>query len=89
MVDNITSTTRTTPLSKPKTIMVDNIDKGVVYVIVILSTITVKGLTEEWFMLLLYWLELLFKVRQRSGSCYCCYIVQNNNQNMNHSSIKP
>jgi hypothetical protein len=46
-------------------------------VVVILSTITVYGLTEEWFMLLLlYFLPLLFKVWQRSGSCCCCcYIV--------------
>jgi hypothetical protein len=45
-------------------------------VVVILSTITVYGLTEEWFMLfLLYFLPLLFKVWQRSGSCSCCYIV--------------
>ena len=50
-------------------------DRGVVHVVVILSTITVYGLTEEWFMLwLLYCLPLLFKVWQRSGSC-CCYIV--------------
>ena len=28
-------------------------DRGVVHVVVILSTITVKALTEEWFMLLL------------------------------------
>jgi hypothetical protein len=52
-------------------------DKGVVHVVVvILSTITVYGLTEEWFLLLLlYFLPLLFKVWQRSGSCCCCYIV--------------
>jgi hypothetical protein len=39
-------------------------DRGVVHVVVvILSTITVSGLTEEWFMLLLlYCLPLLFKV---------------------------
>jgi hypothetical protein len=39
-------------------------DRGVVHVVVaILSTITVKGLTEEWFMLwLIYCLPLLFKV---------------------------
>jgi hypothetical protein len=38
--------------------------RGVVHVVVvILSTITVYGLTEEWFMLLfLYCLPLLFKV---------------------------
>ena len=47
-----------------------------VHVFVILFTITVYGLTEEWFMLLLlYWLPLLFKLRQRSGSCCDCYIV--------------
>jgi hypothetical protein len=53
-------------------------DKGVVHVVVILTTITVLCLTEEWFMLLLlYWLALLFKVWQRSGSCFCCcYIGQ-------------
>ena len=51
-------------------------DKGVVYVVVLLSTITVIGLTEEWFVLLmLYCLPLLFKVWQRSGWCCCCYIV--------------
>jgi hypothetical protein len=44
--------------------------------LVIMSTITVFGLTEEWFMwLLLYCLPLLFKVWKRSGSCCCCYIV--------------
>jgi hypothetical protein len=39
-------------------------DRGVVHVVVvILSTIIVYGLTEEWFMLLLlYCLPLLFKV---------------------------
>jgi ABC-type polysaccharide/polyol phosphate export permease len=51
-------------------------DRGVVHVVVILSTITVLGLTEEWFMLLLlYWLALLFKVWQRSGSCFCCCYI--------------
>jgi hypothetical protein len=52
-------------------------DRGVVrVVVVILSTITVYSLTEEWFMLLLvYCLPLLFNVWQRSGSCCCCYIV--------------
>ena len=51
-------------------------DRGVVHVVdVILSTIAVYGLTEEWFiLLLLYCLPLLFTVWQRSGSC-CCYIV--------------
>ena len=50
-------------------------DKGVVHVVVILSTITIYGFTEEWFMLwLLYCQPLLFKIWQRSGSC-CCYIV--------------
>ena len=45
--------------------------------VVTLSTITVYGLTEEWFMLwLLYYLLFLFKVWQRSGWCCCgCYIV--------------
>jgi hypothetical protein len=52
------------------------IDRGVVHVIVILFTITVLGLTEEWFMLLVsYYLPLLFKVWQRSGWCSCFYIV--------------
>jgi hypothetical protein len=52
-------------------------DRVVVHVVVaILSTITVKGLTEEWFMLwLLYYISLLFKVWQRSYSYYCCYFV--------------
>ena len=51
-------------------------DRGVVHVLVILSTITVLGLTEKWFMLLLlYCLPLLFQVWQRSGSCCGCYIV--------------
>jgi hypothetical protein len=52
-------------------------DRGVVhFVLVILSTITAQGLTEEWFMLLLlYCLPLLFYVWQRSGSCCWCYIV--------------
>jgi sugar phosphate permease len=47
----------------------------VVHVDVILSTITVSGFTEEWFMLVLYYIPLFFKVLQRSGSCCCCYIV--------------
>jgi hypothetical protein len=52
-------------------------DREVVHVVVvILSTITVYGLTEEWFMLLLlYFLPVLFMVWQRSGSCCGCYIV--------------
>jgi hypothetical protein len=51
-------------------------DRGVVHVVVvILSSSTVWGLTEEWFMLLLYCLPLMFKVWQRSGSCCGCYIV--------------
>ena len=53
-------------------------DRGEVHFLVaILSTITVCGLTEEWYMLLLlYCLPLLFKVWQRGGSCCCgCYIV--------------
>jgi ABC-type polysaccharide/polyol phosphate export permease len=51
-------------------------DREVVHVVVVIfSTITVSGLTEEWSMLLLlYCLPLLFKVWQRSGSC-CCFIV--------------
>jgi hypothetical protein len=52
-------------------------DRGVIHVVVvvILSTITVWGLTEDWFMLFLYCISLLFKVWQRSCSCYCYYIV--------------
>ena len=46
-------------------------------VVVMLSTITVLGFTEEWFMLL--WLVKLFTITvwvwQRSGSCCCCYTV--------------
>jgi hypothetical protein len=38
-------------------------DRGVVHVVfVIMCTTTVQGLTEEWLMLLLYYLPLLFKV---------------------------
>jgi hypothetical protein len=44
-------------------------------VIVILSTIIDLGLREEWFMLFLYCLPLLFYIWKRSGSCCCCYIV--------------
>ena len=48
-------------------------DRGVVHAVkvVILLTIAIWGLTEEWFMLsrwLYYW-PLLFEVWQRSGSC--------------------
>ena len=45
--------------------------RGEVYVVVvILSTIAVCGLIEEWFILwLLYCLPLVFKVWQRNGSC--------------------
>ena len=52
-------------------------DKGVVHlVVVILTTIPVYGLTEEWFMFwLLYCIYLLFKVWQRNGSCCGCYNV--------------
>ena len=52
-------------------------DRGLVHVVVlILSSITILGLTEEWFMmLLLYCLPLLLKVERRSGSCCCCYII--------------
>ena len=52
-------------------------DKGVVHVVVvILSTIILLGLIEEWFMLwLLYCLPLLFNIWQRSVSCCFCYIV--------------
>jgi hypothetical protein len=49
-------------------------DRGVVHFVVILSTITVLGLTKEWFMML-YCLPLLYKVWQRSGLCCRCYIV--------------
>ena len=46
------------------------------FLLAILSTCTVLGLTEEWFIsLLLYCLPSLFKVWQRSGSCCSCYIV--------------
>ena len=38
------------------------IDRGVVDVVVILSTITAYGLTEEWFMLLLFCLSFVVKV---------------------------
>jgi hypothetical protein len=52
------------------------VDRGLVHVVVILNTITVLGLTEEWFMLLLlYCLPLPINVWQRRGSCCCCYIV--------------
>jgi hypothetical protein len=43
--------------------------------VVILSTNTVLGLTEEWFMLLLFCLPLLFKVWQRSGSWFFLYCL--------------
>jgi hypothetical protein len=51
--------------------------RGVVHVVVfILSTNTVLGLNEEWFMLwLLFCLPLLFNVWQRSDSCCFYYIV--------------
>jgi hypothetical protein len=52
-------------------------DRGVVHVVVTLSTITIYGFTEEWVMLFLLCLPLLFKVRQRSDSYCCCYIVYN------------
>ena len=45
-------------------------------VVVIMSTITVYGLTEEWFILwLLYCLPLLLSVSKRNGSRCGCYIV--------------
>jgi len=47
----------------------------VVHAVVTFSTITVLGFTEEWFMLLLCCLPLLFNVWQRSGWCCSCYIV--------------
>jgi hypothetical protein len=52
-------------------------NRGVVHIVVVLlSTITVLGKTEEWFiLLLLYCLQLLFKVWERSGSYCCCYNV--------------
>jgi hypothetical protein len=47
-----------------------------VHVVVILSTITVWGLRKKLFLLLLlYCITLLFKVWQRSGSSWSCYIV--------------
>ena len=51
-------------------------DRGVVHVVVfILSNITVQGLTgDEFMLLLLYCLPLLFKVWQRSGSCCCGWL---------------
>jgi hypothetical protein len=50
-------------------------DRGVVHVVVvILSTITVLDLIEEWFMVLLYCIPLMFMVWHRSAS-FCCYIV--------------
>jgi hypothetical protein len=59
-------------------------DRGVVHVVVfILFTITVLGMTEELFiLLLLYCLPLLFNVWQRSGSCcfgwlYCLPLLFN------------
>jgi hypothetical protein len=54
-----------------------NVYSGVVdVVVIILSTITILGLMEEWLMSLLYCLPLLFKVLQRRGlCCCCCYIV--------------
>jgi hypothetical protein len=51
-------------------------DWGVADVVVILYTITVYGLTEDWFMLLLlYYIPFLFKVWQRNGSSFGCHIV--------------
>jgi hypothetical protein len=50
------------------------IDWGEVHVVVTLSTITIYGFTEEWVMLFLLCLPLLFKFWQRSGSCCCCYV---------------
>jgi hypothetical protein len=52
-------------------------DRGVIHVVfVMLSTITILGLTEEWFiLLLLYCLPLLRKVLQRNSSCFGCYVV--------------
>ena len=53
-------------------------ERGVVHVVaVILSIITILGLTEEWFMLLLlYYVPLLFMISQRSRlCCSCCYII--------------
>jgi hypothetical protein len=49
-------------------------DRGEVHVVVTLSTVTNYGLTEEWVMLFLLCLPLLFKFWQRSGSCCCCYV---------------
>ena len=54
--------------------------KGAVHVVVILSTITVLGLTKERFMLLLlYCLPFLFEVLRRSGTCCGCYIFYHYN----------
>jgi hypothetical protein len=57
------------------TITVLKFERRVVHVVIILSIDNVLGLTEEWFMLLLFVLLLLFKGGQRSGSCFGCYIV--------------
>ena len=46
-------------------------DRGVIHVgVVILSISTVCGIREEWFMLMLYCLQLLFTVWRR---CSCCW----------------
>jgi hypothetical protein len=44
------------------TITVLTFERKVVHVVIILSIDNVLGLTEEWLMLLLYYLPLLFKV---------------------------
>jgi hypothetical protein len=50
-------------------------DRGVVHFVATLSTITVYGFIEEWFMLLLLCLPLIFTFWQKNGSCCCCYVV--------------
>ena len=58
-------------------------DRGEVHVVVVLSTIivmlstnTFQGLTEEWFVLwLLYCLPFVLKVWRSSGSCCGCCII--------------
>jgi hypothetical protein len=53
-------------------------DRGVVHVVVILSTITVLGLTGEWFM----HEPLLCQNLNSNGRQY-------NRNNINHSSVEP
>jgi sugar phosphate permease len=51
-------------------------DRGAVHIVVILSTITVWGLTEEWFMLvMIYCVPLLFKVWQEWFMLWLLYFL--------------